>query len=133
MKLDTHYMKKARIEMIPLIDVIFLLLVTFILFTMSMTVHRGVPVALPTASTGTIEKKNVIDISVRQDGSLFIEGEKILLPRLAVRIAALHRNAPEKIVLISGDRKTSYEVMVAVMDAVRKAGIAEVSLETVWK
>jgi len=133
MKLNKNYMKKARIEMIPLIDVIFLLLVTFILFTMSMTVHRGVPVSLPAASTGTIEKKNVIDISVRQDGSLFIEGEKIRLPRLAIRIAELHRSAPGKIVLISGDKKTSYEVMVAVMDAVRKAGVAEMSLETVWE
>jgi len=55
MKVSRRYTTKARIEMIPLIDVIFLLLVTFIFFTISMTIHRGLPVQLPSASSAMVE------------------------------------------------------------------------------
>lgn len=133
MKITKRYVGKARIEMIPLIDVIFLLLVTFIFFTISMTIHRGLPVQLPSASTAKIEKKDFVDITIKQDGTIYLDKEKIDLNELKSRLNDLHRVAPERKVLISGDKKTSYEVIISVMDAVKKAGVAGVSLETEWK
>ena len=133
MKIPRRYTGKARIEIIPLLDVIFLLLVAFIFFTMSMTIHRGLPVQLPASSTSMIEKKNFSDITIRGDGKIFFDKQEVNLSELISRLTILHRESPEIKVLMSGDRKVPYEMIIAVMDAVRKAGISGVSLETKWK
>jgi len=133
MKLAKRYAKKARIEMIPLMDVIFLLLVAFIFFTMSMTIHRGLPVQLPTSATARIEKRDLTDITIREDGRIFLNKKETNLSGLLTQLTILHRESPETKVLISGDKKASYETIVSVMDAVRKSGITGVSLETKWE
>lgn len=119
--------------MIPLIDVIFLLLVAFILFTMSMTIHRGLPVQLPSASTAMVEKKGFIEITIDKDGKIFIEKQNVTLKDLQEQLISLHREFPRKKVLISGDKKSSYDTIISVMDTVKQSGISGVSLETTWK
>ena len=57
MRLTEQPIKRARIEMIPLIDVVFLLLIFFIYTMLSMTIHKGIPVLLPKAKTGLIERE----------------------------------------------------------------------------
>ncbi|MEA3487348.1 MAG: biopolymer transporter ExbD [Thermodesulfobacteriota bacterium] len=133
MKIHKRYTGKARIEIIPLLDVIFLLLVAFILFTMSMTIHRGLPVQLPASSTAMIEKKNFADITIREDGKIFFDKQDVNLSELISQLTILHRESPEIKVLMSGDKKVPYEMIIAVMDAVRKSGIHGISLETKWK
>jgi len=133
MKVSKKYFKKARVEMIPLIDVIFLLLVTFIFFTMSMAIHRGLPVQLPSSSTAQVERKGFVDITIKEDGKLYIDKKEMTLSELVDRLIVLHRESPEIRVLISGDKKASYELIISVMDAVKKSGIPGVSLETEWK
>ena len=133
MKVSRRYTTKARIEMIPLIDVIFLLLVTFIFFTISMTIHRGLPVQLPSASSAMVEKKGFVEITIQKNGKIFIDKQDVTLKDLQVRLTALHRESPQTKVLISGDRKSSYDSIISVMDAVKQSGISGVSLETTWK
>jgi biopolymer transport protein ExbD len=119
--------------MIPLIDVVFLLLVTFIFFTISMTIHRGLPVQLPSASTAVVERKGFVEITIQKDGRIFIDKQNVTLEDLRVRLTALHRESPRTKVLISGDRKAYYDAIISVMDAVKESGIPGVSLETTWK
>lgn len=133
MKVSRRYSTRARIEMIPLIDVIFLLLVTFIFFTMSMTIHRGLPVQLPSASTAVVETKGFVEITVQKDGKIFMDERNVTLEVLQSDLTDLRRESPETKVLISGDRKASYDLVISVMDAVKQAGISGVSLETTWK
>jgi biopolymer transport protein ExbD len=133
MKITERYSKKARIEMIPLIDVIFLLLVAFIFFTMSMAIHKGLPVQLPDSSTAKVEKKEFVNITIKQDGTVYCNKENVSLPGLTERLSTLRDGSPDLKVLISGDKKASYEMIISVMDAVRKSGIAGVSLETEWE
>ncbi|HEU19671.1 MAG TPA: biopolymer transporter ExbD [Deltaproteobacteria bacterium] len=133
MKVSRRYTTKARIEMIPLIDVVFLLLVTFIFFTISMTIHRGLPVQLPSASTAVVERKGFVEITIQKDGKIFIDKQNVTLEDLRVRLKALHRESPRTKVLISGDRKAYYDAIISVMDAVKESGIPGVSLETTWK
>jgi biopolymer transport protein ExbD len=133
MKLSKRYSTKARIEMIPLIDVIFLLLVTFIFFTMSMTIHRGLPVELPSASATVMEKKGFVEITIRKDGKIFMDKRNVTLEALQSDLTELRRESPGTKILISGDRKASYDLVISVMDAVKQAGISGVSLETTWK
>lgn len=130
MKIDRPRRRKARIEMIPLIDVIFLLLVTFILFSMTMTVHKGLRLDLPGAASATVEREAVLVVSISAAGDIFLEGEPLERTDLANRAAGLHRRFPDRRVMISGDRKASYETVLFVMDALRSAGISNVTLET---
>ncbi|MDY0045415.1 MAG: biopolymer transporter ExbD, partial [Syntrophales bacterium] len=111
----------------------FLLLITFILFSMSMKVHRVLPVVLPSASTAQIEKKNTITITVRENGNIFIEREKVDTGKLAGLLKEYHIKAPDHAVMISGAKKASYERVAAVLEATGKAGIKEVSLEMKWE
>ncbi|OPL13917.1 MAG: hypothetical protein AVO39_09790 [delta proteobacterium MLS_D] len=130
MKIDRSRNRKARIEMIPLIDVIFLLLVTFILFSMTMTAHRGLSLDLPDASTAAVEREPLVVVSVAADGRLFLDGEPLEEGALKQRIAELRRAEPNHRVLVSGDRNASYERIILVMDTLRSAGVPGVILET---
>lgn len=133
MKISKRHSGKPRIEMIPLIDVVFLLLVAFIFMSMSMTIHRGIPVDLPHASTSHVDKKDFICITIRADGRLFLDKEEMTLPRLLLLLTAHHDKSPDTKIIIMGDKMASYEQVVSVMDTVRKAGITNLSLETKWK
>lgn len=133
MKISRKYTHKARIEMIPLIDVIFLLLVTFIFFAMSMTIHKGIPVDLPDSGTAQVDKSKFSEITVKKDGAIFFNREKTTISALLPRLSILYQKSPDIRIMISGDRGASYERIISVLDVVRKSGISGVSLETEWE
>jgi len=130
MKISRKHTGKARIEMIPLIDVVFLLLVAFIFFAMSMTINRGIPVNLPVSSAAQVKEKDCAEIAIKQNGEIFFNSEKMNVQTLISRLAFLHRESPGTEIIISGDRKASYESVVSVIDAVKEAGISGLSLKT---
>ena len=130
MKISRKHTDKARIEMIPLIDVVFLLLVAFIFFAMSMTINRGIPVNLPVSSSEQVKEKDCAEIAIQKNGELFFNREKMNAQTLLPRLVLLHRESPGTKIIISGDRKASYESVVSVIDTVKKAGISGLSLQT---
>ena len=130
MKISRRQIKKARIEMIPLIDVVFLLLVAFIFFAMSMTINRGIPVDLPASSAAQVEDADISEITIEKGGSVFFDGEEMDAWALHSRLALLHRGSPGTRIIVSGDRGASYESIMSVIDAVKKAGIPGLSLKT---
>lgn len=116
--------------MIPLIDVVFLLLVAFIFFAMSMTISRGIPVELPDSSTAQAEKEDASEITIQESGRLFFNREELDIQSLHARLVLLHRKSPGARVIISGDRGASYESIMSAIDAAKKAGITGLSLKT---
>ena len=68
MKVRVILKKKARIEVIPLMDVVFLVLAFFIYSMLSMSVHRSLPVTLPASETAGIDQKRTLSVTVRSDG-----------------------------------------------------------------
>ncbi|MBW2557851.1 MAG: biopolymer transporter ExbD [Deltaproteobacteria bacterium] len=130
MKISRKHTGKARIEMIPLIDVVFILLVAFIFFAMSMTIDRGIPVNLPVSSSEQVKEKDFAEIAIKKNGEIFLNREKINVQALIFRLVLLHRKSPETKIIISGDREASYESVVSVIDTVKKAGISGLSLKT---
>ena len=74
MKVPSNYFgsKKPRIEMLPLIDIVFLLLVFFIYAMLSMAVHRSLPVSLPVSSSAEISTELNVAITVNHSGEIFI-------------------------------------------------------------
>ena len=123
--------KKARIEIIPLIDVIFFLLATFVLFTLSLNKSGGLSVALP--STRTSEPRDPgtsVTLSIREDGTLGWDKELITLDQFLVRLQAYKQTQPEGKILINGDENALFQQVRYVVDEVRKAGIRKVLIET---
>jgi biopolymer transport protein ExbD len=133
MRIRRDFSKKPRIEMIPLIDVVFLLLVFFIYSMLSMTVHRGLPVNLPTASTATVDRETFITITLQRDGRLFVEDREVDTRTLPAFLIEQRKKNPKVQVYLRADREVSYQRAVEVMDLVRSAGIHKLALETQWE
>ncbi len=132
-KIKVPNRKKARIEIIPLIDVIFFLLATFVLFTLSLNRIESIPVDLPVAAPPSSEKPNEKDnvtIQVSGDGAIFWNKELIDMNEVPSRIAFFKTQSEDPRVLITGDEKARFGLTVAVLDEVRKAGIQKFSVET---
>jgi len=129
MNVNLQTIKKARIEMLPLIDIVFLLLVFFIYAMLSMAVHRGLPVILPTSSTAKIDKHLILSVTVKADGTIYLDKERILMENLenALRQRAMHRR--ETGVMLFADRNLPYQNLFRVLDDIRMAGLTKISLQ----
>ena len=130
MKINLQTEKKVRIEMLPLIDIVFLLLVFFIYAMLSMAVHRGLPVVLPISSTAKIDKKLVLSVTVRADGTIFVDKERVDLEDLAQFLKNRAKGQKEAGVLLFGDRNLSYQKLFRVLDQIRIAGLQRISLQS---
>ncbi|WP_404423281.1 ExbD/TolR family protein [Nibricoccus sp. IMCC34717] len=124
--------KKARIEIIPLIDVVFFLLATFVLFTLSLNKSNGVTVRLPEAETAEPrDPAGTITVSISNDDSIAWEKDPISLDEFITRLQTYKASAgDEATILINGDEKAGYSSARYVLDEVRKAGIKKVKIET---
>nr|MBC8362082.1 biopolymer transporter ExbD [Candidatus Desulfatibia profunda] len=129
MKIYLQTNKKVRIEMIPLIDMIFLLLVSFIYAMLSMAVHHGLPVILPPSSSAIIEKELVLSVTVKADGTIFINEEPVVLDNLATALTRKAEDGKQPGVLLFADRNLSYQKLFRVLDQIRTAGIERISLQ----
>jgi len=129
--------KKARIEIIPLIDVIFFLLATFILFTLSLNKSNGLPVSLPNSETGEPrDPSGTATVTVTVDGTLAWEKEPVTAEEFLTRLKVFHLQHPEPDahILLNGDADAQFgAAVVYVMDEARKAGIKRVLIETHMK
>lgn len=126
-KLDASH--KARIEMLPLIDIVFLLLVFFIYAMLSMAVHRGLPVDLPTSRTATVDKRLVLSLTLKSDDSIYVDEEHVNPEDLVEAIKTRAKNHKEPGVLLFADRSIQYQSLIRVLDRIRLAGINRISLQ----
>jgi biopolymer transport protein ExbD len=121
---------EARIEIIPLIDIMFFLLAAFMLVSLSMVNLKSVKINLPTATTATPEtKRDFVDVSVNKAGSVYLD-KKLVGDRDLVReLAAAQVVNPKLRVFISGDKDARHGDVIHVLDLVRLAGIDKVAFE----
>lgn len=124
--------KRARIEIIPLIDVIFFLLATFVLFTLSLNKSEGVNVLVPQSYTGgPRDNRDSITISVTEKGTIaWMKEEPVPLDQFLLRIQERYAINPQSRILINGDERAPFSQAVYVFDEVRKAGFERVYIET---
>lgn len=123
--------RKARIEIIPLIDVIFFLLATFMMISLSMIKNQGINVNLPTARTSASEDRSKsVTIAVTETGDVYLDKEKISMSVLPQALKELKIQYPDLKVFINGDAKAYFESAIKVLDEVRVAGITKVAIQT---
>jgi biopolymer transport protein ExbD len=127
--------KRARIEIIPLIDIIFFLLATFVMVSLSMTRNQGVQVALPAAASAASlgdpsQMDRAVTLSVTEKGEVFFNKEKIALAQLPYRLQTLKATVKDPKVIVNGDAGANFQVIVAVLDETRRIGITRVGIST---
>jgi biopolymer transport protein ExbD len=129
MKVELPVHKKVRIEMLPLIDIVFLLLVFFIYAMLSMAVHRGLPVELPFSTTAEIDKKLILSVTVKADETIYVDKERVSLADLTQVLRDKAGESRESGVLIFADRELPYQMIYKVLDKIRQAGLSRISLQ----
>jgi biopolymer transport protein ExbD len=131
MKIKVPRRKRVRIEMIPLMDLLFLLLVFFMYAMLSMAVHRGLPVHLPASDAAEADTERSLAISVKVDGTVFVDREPVAMADLPSVLAAAAEGAGAgpRAVMLFADRDLPYQRLFEVLDRIRAAGLSRVSLQ----
>ena len=121
--------RRARIEIIPLIDIMFFLLASFMMASLSMIRLQSVKnMELPAATSAKRDfKPDIVNIAVSKEGDVLLENKKVSLADLFGYISnkfQMNTNVP---VFISGDKTTRHGSIVQVLDTVRRAGVQKIS------
>lgn len=129
MKFRKRAKKHAKIEVVPLIDVVFFLLATFVMVSLSMTKNEGITVNNPAASTASPKdnKEATLTLSLAQTGEIFFNKEKINVAQLPLRLQNFKSANKEGQVVVNGDGDVPYKFIVTVLDEARKAGFTKIA------
>ena len=130
MKLSSPVKRRhSRIEIIPLIDIMFFLLASFMMVSLQMQIVRTLKSNLPTATLATPSKKpDIVNLNVSQDGQVSVDDKAIAFPELFTMLTnrySLNTNLP---VYISGAKDATHGSVMFVLDLVRRAGIQRVAI-----
>ena len=121
---------EARIEIVPLIDIMFFLLATFMLVSLSMVNLKSVKVNLPTATQANSDaKKDIVDISVDKAGTVYLDRRLVADAELTRSLLSAKRQNPNLRVFISGDKDARHGDVIHALDLVRAAGIDRIAFE----
>ncbi len=123
--------RRARIEIIPLIDVIFFLLATFVLFTLSLNKSGGLPVVLPTAATSQPrDPTGAATVTLAADGELAWNKQTVTQEQFIAELQRYRQTAPNPRILLNGDEAAFFTQVRDVVDKIRRAGISKILVET---
>lgn len=122
--------KSPELQISPMIDMIFLLLVFFILSTMYMTQVKTVPLQLPTAENSVNQKKTNYTISIKADNSLWLDEKTITLGNLVKIMQDEATKNTNIAIVIRADKHTSYGHIMEVLDGLKGAGVTKFALAT---
>ena len=123
--------RRSRIVIIPLIDIMFFLLASFMMISLQMSRTANIKVNLPSATQSAQDyKPDMVNIAVDRSGAVWLEKKQIALPDLSAVLIGRFKADANLPVYISGDRDTLHGDMVKVYETVRSAGIQKVSFMT---
>jgi biopolymer transport protein ExbD len=129
MKIRGAHIRPPRVEMLPLIDVVFLLLVVFIYAMLAMAVHKGMPVELPLAEQIQPSREQPLSVTVEADGAVFLNQKPVSLDELAATIKQRPDVTAETGVLLFADHRLPYQQLFDILDRIREAGLSRISLQ----
>jgi biopolymer transport protein ExbD len=117
--------RKARIEIIPMIDIMFFMLVFFIMITLHMIPNAGLRTQLPSAASAQSPPK--VNVTLAADGSVSVDGRTLSTADLTALLAK-RPDPAHTVVTIAGAKDAQLQKLMNVMDACRAAGVTQVSL-----
>lgn len=132
---DSQSQQPAELELAPMIDVVFLLLIFFIVSWQFARFERDMEVEVPTAEEADKNDRKVgeIIINIRENGGVFLSGGEVTESELLERLKQIAINYPNQAVILRGDANTSFDHVLLVLDQVKEAGIWNVAFATTKK
>ncbi len=122
--------KKARIEIIPLIDIMFFLLASFMMVSLSQVHMKGIKVDLPLGRSGEVQnKKDYVSLSVDRDGYFYFDKEPIPYEAVTPKLAQIYAQTPEAKVFVRGDREALHGNVTRLLDLIRASGFTKIAFE----
>lgn len=121
--------EEYEINILPMIDVIFAILTFFIISSLSLVKLETIPLNLPSASTSSISKDEIINVSISNGKKIFLNKEEVSLEKLNQKLKVLNSEKMKKVV-ISGDKEVAYGVIVEVLDELRKVNNLKIAIST---
>jgi len=119
---------KAEIPTASLADIVFLLLI-FFLVTTTINVDKGIPLLLPAAGqTRSVPRGNLLNILINDYGEVLLQGEPIQIPYIQNEIRRRAQENPNLIVSIKTGKRTKYEIFIAVVDQLKLADFNKISI-----
>jgi len=128
MRIQRRNLKKARIEIIPMIDTIFFLLVFFMISTLSMAQYRGMPVNLPKAGSGQQAPAESAAITIDKESRIFLNKEEVDQAALGDLLRQQLEQNADLLIVINADDGVEHGRVVEVMDIARGANVAKMAI-----
>jgi len=130
---DTSPPQGAELELAPMIDVVFLLLIFFIVTWQYASFERDMDIAVPAAEESIDEprRQGEIIVNVRQNGEIVLNGRVVSEQILQQKLNAISQEFPNQAVILRGASEASYQTIIDVLDQIKKAGIWNVAFATV--
>ncbi|SDP38534.1 ExbD/TolR family protein [Selenomonas ruminantium] len=125
---DRRHMEKPDIIIIPMIDIMFFLLVFFMLSTLYMVNLKTVDIHMPQAAHAETQLKVTYVVTMKDDGSLWLEDKPIAEQELLQRVAQQQANNPQFAVVVRADQKLDYGMVMGLLDKIKGAGVTKVGL-----
>lgn len=120
--------REPQIMIIPMIDIIFFLLVFFMMSMLSMTVEHSVPLQLPQAATAALQTEASLTVGVTADGRIFVEEEPVSRADFSRRMVAERERNPDVNVVLRADADARHADVLFVLDGLRSAGISRIGI-----
>jgi biopolymer transport protein ExbD len=122
--------KQPELMIIPMIDIIFFLLIFFMMSTLYMVEQHTIPINLPQAAAVQQELSQNINITILQNGNIMFDQQEIPFPLLQKRISIELAKQPENIFVVRADKQAEYGQVVAVLDELKMSGARRVAVAT---
>lgn len=118
---------EAGLDMTPMLDIVFIMLIFFIVTT-SFVKESGITVNTPKAQTASQQESANIFVAIRADGEIWIDRRPVDIRAVRAVVARLHAENPQGSVVIQSDDEAATRTLVAVMDQIRLAGIEKIAI-----
>ena len=122
--------KKPKIMIIPMIDIIFFLLVFFMMSMLSMVVQKSINLNLPQTTSARLYMDKTVPIAVTADGKIFVEQEQIPKEALRKRIEIEKARNPDLSIILRADAKSEHGTFVFVLDQLKATGVSKIGIAT---
>lgn len=129
MNVQTENKPYDTINVTPMLDLTYVLLVIFILMTTASV--QGLSINLPKPSNKpSLEKKELRIVQITAEGAILLNGARVTMPELEARLTDAKNHAPDVSVMVKGDARTNYENVIKVVDLVTRLNISSLGLVT---
>lgn len=121
---------KPKLMIIPMIDIIFFLLVFFMMSMLSMVVQKSVPINLPSSQTAKVDIQKKVPITVTADGGIYVEQTKTTIDGMIKYLQIEQGKGTEMTVVLRGDKAAQYGTFVQVLDTLKQMKITKIAIAT---